>query len=181
MNAKVTAVISHRLLPALVTLGVLTLAACGSGEDPALEVPDASATTSTTTTAAVPGGEPGGADGTVTIANIELMASAEVPGPGDDNGDGFANVFLETAKGEICYDITVNGIGEAKAAHIHEGSKNVAGDVVLKLEPPAEGSINACVPDQAELITKIQAEPDNFYVNVHSAEFPDGALRGQLS
>ncbi|MGI9120269.1 MAG: CHRD domain-containing protein [Acidimicrobiales bacterium] len=175
-----TAVISHRLLPALVTLGALTLAACGSGEDPALEVPDAS-TTSTTTTTAVPGGDAGGSGGTVTIDNVELTASAEVPGPGDDNGDGFANVFLETAKGEVCYDITVNGIGEAKAAHIHEGSKDVAGDVVLKLEPPAEGSIDACIPDQAELITKIQANPGDFYVNVHSAEFPDGALRGQLS
>jgi hypothetical protein len=28
---------------------------------------------------------------------------------------------------------------------------------------------------------RIRQNPENFYVNVHNADFPDGAVRGQLS
>jgi hypothetical protein len=30
-------------------------------------------------------------------------------------------------------------------------------------------------------LAAILANPNGFYVNVHNAEFPDGAIRGQLS
>jgi hypothetical protein len=32
-----------------------------------------------------------------------------------------------------------------------------------------------------QLIKELRKSPDQFYVNVHNADFPPGALRGQLS
>ena len=31
-----------------------------------------------------------------------------------------------------------------------------------------------------KVIKKIIAKPENYYVNIHTVEFPDGAIRGQL-
>ncbi|MGI8758731.1 MAG: CHRD domain-containing protein [Acidimicrobiales bacterium] len=170
----------RRLLSRSALLAALVISACGSDQDPALESPPAE---STTTTSAVDDGSGPALSGagTVTIANIELTGAAEVPGPGDDGGDGLANVFLETGRSEICYDIIVNGIGAATAAHIHEGTDGVEGPVVVPLEAPTDGAIDGCAPADSELISRIQADPTGFYVNVHNDEFPDGALRGQLA
>lgn len=162
------------LTTASLTVFALALAACGADQDPAIEVPDGAAATTTTTT---------GGDALSAIASfgpIQLSGAAEIPGPGDEDGAGVANVFLES-DGSICYDfVGIDGIDTPTAAHIHEGGSSEAGPVVLPLETPTEGSLDACTPDQSDLVTRIQENPAGFYVNVHNAEFPDGALRGQL-
>lgn len=168
-----------RLLSLALLGAALALGACGAGQDPALEVP------SSTTAAGDATGTPSGAvTDEVTIENIELSGDAEVPGPGDDDGEGFANVFLEPGNGQICYDINVAGIDAASAAHIHEAGPEAAGPVVVPLEAPViegtGGAVEACVDTEAELIGRIEANPAGFYLNVHNEEFPDGALRGQL-
>jgi hypothetical protein len=58
----------------------------------------------------------------------------------------------------------------------------VAGPVVVGLAPPTSGTSSGCViGDSPELIKAITQNPQNYYVNVHNADFPAGALRGQLS
>jgi hypothetical protein len=75
----------------------------------------------------------------------------------------------------------VSGIAPATAAHIHVGAAGVAGPVVVPLAPPT-GTSSGCVTGVSpELIKAITQNPQNYYVNVHNAEFPAGALRGQLS
>lgn len=165
---------TRRRLTATIALASLALVACGSDQDPAIDVPtDEGSTTSVSAPEGAATGE------TVEFA-VELTGAAEVPGPGDEDGAGQAHVFLEP-DGRICYDfIGIDGIEPASAAHIHEGASGVAGDVVLPLETPTEGSLDACIDDQAELASRIAADPAGFYVNVHNAEFEDGAIRGQL-
>jgi glucose/arabinose dehydrogenase len=113
-----------------------------------------------------------------------LTGAAEVPGPGDPDGSGAAVVTIHEADGEICYAINVANITlPAAAAHIHVGAADVAGGVVVPLAPPDElGASAACVSavDPA-LIQAILADPSGYYVNVHTSDFPDGAVRGQLS
>ena len=110
-----------------------------------------------------------------------LTGAAEVPGPGDPDGGGSAVITLNQGQNEVCFELTVTNIAAATAAHIHTGAAGAAGGVVVTLTPPTEGSSKGCVSAGAELIKEIRQKPGNYYVNVHNAEFPDGAVRGQLS
>lgn len=112
---------------------------------------------------------------------ISLTGAAEVPGPGDPDGEGSALVVVNPGLGEVCYELSVSGIAPATAAHIHVGSADVAGPVVVGLAPPTEGSSSGCLSIDTALAREIVRNPANYYVNVHNAEHPAGALRGQLS
>ena len=111
-----------------------------------------------------------------------LTGAAEVPGPGDPDGSGTAVIRLNHGQGEVCFELEVSGIVPATAAHIHVGPADVAGPVVVGLTPPTNGSSSGCVSGVSpDLIKAIIQNPDAYYVNVHNAEYPAGALRGQLS
>ena len=108
-----------------------------------------------------------------------MNGAMEVPGPGDRNGSGQAGITVDTVTGEICFDLEVRNIAPAAAAHIHEAEKGSPGPIVVPLTPPTNGSSSGCAVD----VTQAQAiagDPSGYYVNVHNAEFPDGAVRGQL-
>jgi hypothetical protein len=113
--------------------------------------------------------------------DAQLTGAAEVPGPGDPDGSGLAHVDIFADESRVCWFMEVSGIATATAAHIHRGAAGTAGDVVVTLEPPADGSSDGCVEDvPADVIEAILNDPSGHYVNVHNADFPDGALRGQL-
>ena len=110
-----------------------------------------------------------------------LTGAAEVPGPGDPDGGGTVQVTLNPDKNEVCYDLTVTKVDEATAAHIHEGAVGKDGPVKLGLDAPKGGSAKGCKTAEAAVVKDIMANPANYYVNVHSKDFPKGAVRGQLS
>jgi hypothetical protein len=110
-----------------------------------------------------------------------LTGPAEIPGPGDTDGAGTASLTLDPGQGQICYELTVSNIAAPTAAHIHTGAKNVAGPVLVMLKAPTEGSVKDCVALDKEKILDIVKNPANYYVNVHNADFPNGAIRGQLA
>ena len=110
-----------------------------------------------------------------------LVGANEVPGPGDPDGSGTATLRLNPGQEEICYELTVSGIAPARAAHIHVGDATTAGPVVVPLAAPTSGVSSGCVESDRKLILAIIQNPVLYYVNVHNADFPAGALRGQLS
>ncbi len=110
-----------------------------------------------------------------------LSGDEEIPGPGDLDGSGEAFMTLNSGQREICFQLSVQDIVPATAAHIHEGALGIAGSVVVALIPPTDGFSSACVSADRDLIKTIRKNPENYYVNVHNADFPLGALRGQLS
>ena len=114
--------------------------------------------------------------------SITLSGAAEVPGPGDADGSGTADVRLNQGQNQICFELSVSNIATATAAHIHEGAEGASGPPVVTLTAPgADGTSKGCVDASADLIKRIRQTPENFYVNVHNAEFPNGAVRGQLA
>lgn len=114
--------------------------------------------------------------------STNLTSWDEVPGPGNGAGSGRVTVVVDPPKGQLCYMFfDVYGIGAATAAHVHVGVKGQAGNPVATLKPPVDGSSSGCQPIAADLAQAIVANPAGYYVNVHTAEFPNGALRGQLS
>ena len=110
-----------------------------------------------------------------------LTNAAEVPGPGDPDGSGTATVTVNPGQRQICYTITVSNIDPARAAHIHEAPAGVAGPVLVTLLAPVIGSSSGCVTVTRELALEILKDPEDYYVNVHNAAFPAGAVRGQLA
>ena len=111
-----------------------------------------------------------------------LTGAAEVPGPGDPDGTGSAALRLRKGQGEICFMLTVSNITlPAAAAHIHKAPAGVAGPVVVGLTAPdADGSVEGCVSAPRALVKDIMKHSSEYYVNVHTSDFPAGAVRGQL-
>ena len=110
-----------------------------------------------------------------------LTGAAEVPGPGDPDGQGTARITLNHGQGEVCYELTVTGIAPATLAHIHviDPTKGF-GPAVVTLVAPTTGSSSGCTAAPRDLIKAIIQHPENYYVNVHNDDFKAGALRGNL-
>jgi hypothetical protein len=113
-----------------------------------------------------------------TSLEASLTGEKEVPGPGDPNGRGEADVKVHKAK--VCYELEVERIKPALAAHIHRGGPSVAGPVVVTLKAPTDGSSEGCKAISKQLSKKLREHPGRYYVNVHNRPYPDGAIRGQL-
>jgi hypothetical protein len=127
------------------------------------------------------------ADNTVSAAdntrNAKLTGKAEVPGTGDDDGRGSVSLSLKLQAKEIAYFINFNGIQDPVAGHIHKGTKKVAGPIKVTLFENDAGvtrPVSDTVKAKKKLIKKIKNNPNNYYVNLHTPDFPDGAIRGQL-
>lgn len=111
-----------------------------------------------------------------------LSGAAEVPGPGDTDGSGTAAITVNPGQSKVCYKLSVANIAVATMAHIHEGGRTVAGPVKVTLgKPNASGTSSGCVTVARSLALDILKRPADYYVNVHNAQFPGGAVRGQLA
>ena len=121
------------------------------------------------------------ADAVAEGVTASLTGAQEVPGPGDPDGSGTAEVTVVNATANVCYDLNVRNIAPATAAHIHRGGPTVAGPPVVTLEAPTDGGSEGCITVPATLADEIGANPAAFYVNVHNDEYPNGAIRGQLA
>ena len=102
----------------------------------------------------------------------------------DADGSGTAKLRLDAAKKRVCFTIRVKNVDDVVAAHIHAGGKNVAtGSIVVDLiTSPADGPrFTGCTKNvKKRLIRKILKRPGKYYVNVHTMDLPNGAVRGQL-
>ncbi len=116
----------------------------------------------------------------ITKFQTEMTGAAEVPGPGADKGMGEATLSFDSDKNQVCYMLHAMGTDTPTMAHIHKGAAGVAGGVVVALTAPADGMSQGCAPIAADALADILAHPADYYVNVHTAAFPKGAMRGQL-
>lgn len=119
-----------------------------------------------------------------TTLSTSLSGSEEVPGPGDKNGKGWVELSIYP-NGTVCYTGKVQAIGrEIIGAHIHFASAGMAGGVVVNLDPlgaDVTGNMAShCVTTSAGTAAAIIATPSAYYVNVHTPDYPGGAIRGQL-
>ncbi len=109
-----------------------------------------------------------------------LKGKNEVPGPGDPDGKGKALIRLNAQAGTVCFRLRWKRIATPTGAHIHVGTKGNAGGIVVGLFQGTPAN-KGCVQNvDATLIRQIRDNPRGYYVNVHNAGFPNGAIRGQL-
>jgi hypothetical protein len=130
------------------------------------------------------GAKSGGHDGVLSAdmnGKKEVSAQTGKKGAGDPDGAGGFTAVIDGT--QFCYGITVKNISPPTAAHIHIGQPNEAGPVVIPLTPPSSGDPGAssgCTSIAPDLAAAIAKNPHKYYVNVHTADFPGGAVRGQL-
>jgi CHRD domain. len=104
-----------------------------------------------------------------------LSGKVEVP-KGDPDGTGTAEVKITGTK--VCWEIKASKVATLVAAHIHKGGPGVAGPVVVPFGKTYTSK--GCVTSTAAITAAITKNPSRYYVNVHNAKYPGGALRGQL-
>lgn len=108
-----------------------------------------------------------------------LTGANEVPA-GDPDGAGTANISINDATNQVCTHLEVRNIGAVTAAHIHRGTAGVNGPPVINLDAPDDNDSDDCDTVADALIDELRNAPGRFYVNVHTAQYPGGAIRGQV-
>jgi hypothetical protein len=105
-------------------------------------------------------------------------------GAGDLNGRGSFTAIVDG--NQLCFGITVKNLASAPtAAHIHGRARpNQNAGIVVGLTPPSSpdpGASSGCVTVDPAVAQAILKHPRKYYANVHTTQFPGGAVRGQLS
>jgi hypothetical protein len=120
--------------------------------------------------------------GTVMRGSNEVPSKVE-PAGGDKDGSGTSLVRIQG--NQVSYAFTWTGIGAPTEGHVHQGPAGVNGAVKIpffgtKLPDGRTSVVGTVTVDDANLLANIKSHPEQFYVNLHTADFPDGAVRGQL-
>jgi hypothetical protein len=99
-------------------------------------------------------------------------------------GQALELIGLNDNDNTLSFSISWRGIGTPTEADIHAGARGVNGPVVVPLfttpRPPdgfVSGTVTVTDPD---LLAVLRSHPSDFYADVHTDQFPDGALRAQL-
>jgi hypothetical protein len=159
-----------------VTAGVMVLAVAGPAS-----AHDGHEAPGTPTGGAAP------AAGAPVFLTADLNGGNEVPataGPkvGDKDGRGHATVRVRGT--EICFTVDWDKIDAPTQGHIHAGAAKTNGTVKAGLFagaiPVPVDTATGCTAADAAVAADIVAHPDQHYVNLHTAAFPGGAVRGQL-
>ena len=124
--------------------------------------------------------EEAAAEAVNTTYRANLTGAQEVGG-GDPDGSAQAEITIEDNFNQVCWDVSnVRNIGEVTAAHVHVGARGVNGPPVFTLTKSNEGTWKGCSKGAEWTQDRIMGNPERFYVNLHTADYPNGAIRGQL-
>ena len=106
----------------------------------------------------------------------DLKGASEVP-PVASANNGTTKIKINPATGLIAWTTTSTiPIASVTGHHIHQAIAGANGGVVVGFGTAYSGStINATIA------SAIIANPANFYVNLHTAAFPGGEIRGQIA
>jgi len=122
------------------------------------------------------GGPKGKAALSANLSGTEVVSAAG----GDPDGRGRARVQLLPRYDAVCFTLRWRGITTPHGAHIHRGARGQNGPHVVDLFPP-DTRDRGCVDGvERSLLRELARHPERFYVAVHTADRPDGAIRGQL-
>jgi CHRD domain len=115
--------------------------------------------------------------------DLELSQELSTTVTGDPDGVGTVRLTLNAGQQFVCWSTEATNIAlPATASHIHKAPFGVSGPIVLPLSPPdANGQASGCREGvDRDLIVDIFSNPDDYYVNVHTTQFPAGAIRSQI-
>ena len=98
---------------------------------------------------------------------------------GDPSGSGVATVRVDPAAPQVCYTVSTS-LKNATMAHLHKGAATASGPVVVSFANLKDGKTQGCATVSKKVASDLLAHPADYYVNVHTPQFPKSAIRGQL-
>jgi hypothetical protein len=138
------------------------------------------------------------------------LSGSQIPGGGDPKGSGLAKLLVNPEGNELCWQVDWKDLsGQVTAMHVHKGPAGGTGPHAVDLLDGASfdgasGSADACTtphnhkmdgggmagghsifnahtePGGGNVLQEIIDNPSNFYVNLHTTAYKDGAIRGQI-
>lgn len=102
----------------------------------------------------------------------------DTKGAGEDASADFMAEF-DYKEARICYMLELTELKNFTAAHIHKGKVGENGPPVITLQLSDDGE-DVCETADVAVMKDIAANEAEYYVNVHTKKFPQGAVRGQL-
>jgi hypothetical protein len=115
-----------------------------------------------------------------TVVLTATLSGANEVGGGAPNGNGAFRVEINSETGDFCYTLYAEKTAAPTMAHVHTGAAGVNGGPVITMDVTGKGS-DLCIAVEPDKLKPILADPAGFYVNIHTADFPGGAVRGQLT
>lgn len=170
----------------------LVLVGCATDETTTTAAPGTTATTEATTTTAAPD---------TTVTTEAAMYTADLSGdqvnpPNDSTAGGQATFTPSSDGSSMDFELSVEELADVAAAHIHMGAAGEDGGVIVPLfnGPAKTGPFTGILAEgtltEADLAGDLQGmtigdlidviEAGDAYVNVHTAAFPGGEIRGQV-
>ncbi|MCW3091987.1 MAG: hypothetical protein JWP81_3056 [Ferruginibacter sp.] len=120
-------------------------------------------------------------DGQTEFFNARLQGAQQTP-PNASPATGTVYAIVDKATDSLFLTGSYSGLPTAATnAHIHTGAPHVSGGVIVPLKYTAT---NSGTLDTAQIVTAAIRDnilSGNTYVNVHTAPFPAGEIRGQLT
>jgi hypothetical protein len=120
-----------------------------------------------------------------TAAPVVLVASLEGRNEvtaGAPVGQALALIGIHDST--LTYSISWRGIGTPTEADIHSGVRGVDGPVVVPLfttPRPPDGFVSGTVTvTDPTVLAALRSDPGSFYTDLHTNQFPGGAVRAQL-
>jgi hypothetical protein len=109
-----------------------------------------------------------------------LNGASETP-PNTSHGVGMATATLDKATKTLTWKVVYSGLtGPATMAHFHgPAGPGVAAPVAVPLTGPMASPLMGSATLTDAQIGDLEA--GNWYVNVHTAQYPKGEIRGQVS
>lgn len=115
-----------------------------------------------------------------TVVLTANLAGANEVGGGAPDGNGAFRAEVNTESGDFCYTLYGERISAPTMAHVHTGAAGTNGGPIITMDVTGKGS-DMCIAVEPDKLKTIIANPAGFYVNIHTADFPGGAVRGQLA
>ena len=117
-----------------------------------------------------------------------LNGAKEVPTPGGPavgDTDGFAQALVKIQGNQVSFGLKWRGISAPTAGHIHAGAAGANGPVNVgffgqALATSLRAGVGTVTVADPAIIESLKKNPQAFYANIHTAEFPGGAVRGQF-
>ena len=115
-----------------------------------------------------------------TGANVTMASNGAMGGASTGSANG--RFVVDLKKNTFCYTVTTKGLTGIVAAHIHTGAAGMDGGVAVALNPAHfNKKFATCVKGSPAELGMIATTPANYYFNLHTKKYSDGAVRGQLA